>query len=492
MKKKESDSQQPNRFKLLDAVILFIIIVIAVAFRLYKINTPLADLHSWRQADTAAVTRNYVRNGVDLLHPRYDDLSSNQTGMENPQGYRYVEFPLYNALVAEAYTYFPVVDLVQYGRLTSVFFSLFIIAILYYLSLKESSRITAIIAAGVYATFPFFVFFSRVILPETTSLSFIFISIFFLYVWSGTKRKKLGFVYLILSMVTFAVSLLLKPPAIFYGIALLAMFIKKYKIGFLKNPFFYAFFILAGIPLGLWRIYMLKYPEGIPPNTWLITSVNTYQGLQSIFFRPAFFRWIFFERLNNYILGGYLTFFLVLGAIVKQKRYILYSILLSALTYLFVFQGGNVQHEYYQTFILPAVALFVGIGTAYVLEQREHFISPFITYPLVLVLFALSLFFSFYNVRGYYDYPPELPQIANIVKTITDPTDKIVTDREGDTTLLYLMDRKGAPSIYRDPPELKKLGYKYLVTLNQPEIQKLKGENYQVVFENNTFTMFAL
>ncbi len=492
MKKRESEQKRDNRFKLLDVVILSIIIVIAIAARLYKINTPLADLHSWRQADTAAVTRNYVRDGVDLLHPRYDDLSSNQTGYENPQGYRFVEFPLYNAIVAEAYKYFPVVDLVEYGRLTSVFFSLFVIAVLYYLSLKESTRLAGIFASTVYAIFPFFVFFSRVILPETTSLAFTFISLFLLYAWSESGRKKLGIVYFILSMIMFACALLLKPPAIFYGIALLSIFIKKYRFGFLKNPFFYVYFILAGLPLGLWRIYILQYPQGIPPNLWLITSVNTYQGLQNIFFRPAFFRWIFFERINIYMLGGYLTFFLILGVVVKQKRYILHAILLSALAYLFVFQGGNVQHEYYQTYILPAIALFVGIGTAYVLEQRDHFISTFITYPLVLILFALSLFFSFYNVRGYYDYPAELPQIASIVKTLTQPADKIVTDREGDTTLLYLMDRKGAPSIYRDPAELKKLGYNYLVTLNQPEIRKLKNENYAVVFENNTFAMFAL
>jgi len=60
--------------KKLDFIILFLILVAGLSFRLYKISSPLADLHSWRQADTSAVTRNFVKRGIDLSHPRYDDL----------------------------------------------------------------------------------------------------------------------------------------------------------------------------------------------------------------------------------------------------------------------------------------------------------------------------------------------------------------------------------------------------------------------------------
>ena len=66
-----------------DFLILSIILIVAFTFRLYKINIPLADLHSWRQADTAAVSRNFVKNGIDLFHPIYDDLSNVQSGIDN-------------------------------------------------------------------------------------------------------------------------------------------------------------------------------------------------------------------------------------------------------------------------------------------------------------------------------------------------------------------------------------------------------------------------
>jgi hypothetical protein len=476
----------------LDFFILTFILVLAFVFRLYKISTPLADLHSWRQSDTSAVTRNFVKRGVDLFHPRYDDLSSNQTGKENPEGYRFVEFPLYNAITATVYKLYPVLSIEVYGRLISAIFSLFIVASLYYLSLKERNRMTAVIASLVYSIFPFFVFFSRVILPETTSLSLVFLAMFFLYLFTNSKKKILSIIYYLLSLVFFALSLLVKPPALFYATVLFAVFFHAYRFSLFKKPQVYLYFILGLIPLVLWRLYIQNYPEGSPPSDWLITSVNTYQGLQNIFFRPAFFRWIFFERINNYMLGGFLTFFFVLGILAKHKKTILTSIFISAFAYLFVFQGGNVQHEYYQTYILPAIALLVGTGASVVFENRKLFYHPIISSIVVFGFFALSFFFSFYKVKDYYSYPSELPQIANVVKTLTNEDDKIVTDRTGDTTLLYLTERRGAPSIYKEPAELKKLGYTYLVTLHEDLIEKLKQERYKVVFENKTFAMFAL
>src|SRR3989344_3121022 len=90
-------------FARIDRILLLFVLLLALGLRLYKIDNPVADWHSWRQADTAAVSRNFVRGGFDLLHPHYDDLGSNQTGHDNPQGLRMVEFPFYNAIVAAVY-----------------------------------------------------------------------------------------------------------------------------------------------------------------------------------------------------------------------------------------------------------------------------------------------------------------------------------------------------------------------------------------------------
>ena len=482
-----------DNFKKTDLFILSFILITAFIFRLYKINIPLADLHSWRQADTAAVARNFVNKGFDLLHPLYDDLSNVQSGLDNPQGYRMVEFPIYNIIFAYLYKLWPIFSLEVWGRLVSMFFSLIIIAVIYYLTLKEVNRLAAFFASIIYAVFPFFVFFSRVILPETTALGFAFLSIFFLYLFSQkTNHYSLITIHYFLSLIFLSISLLIKPTVIFYGITLLYLFYLKFKKKTLKNPFFYFYFFIAFLPLLLWRLYIKNCPQGIPVSEWLITSVNTASGLQKIFFRPAFFRWIFFERINNLIFGGCLTVFFILGVFLKQKKFLLFNILIAAFVYLFVFQGGNVQHEYYQTLILPALAIFSGIGASYLLKNPKQFLQPAISSLFIVFIFAFSWFFSFYQVRDYYSYSTDLVQMAKIISSLTDKEDKVVTDRQGDTTLLYLAERRGAPAIYKNPGELKKLGYKYLVTNNSQMIDKMKTSFYPLIFSNDKFSIFSL
>src|SRR2546430_13899902 len=106
--------------------ILFVTLVLLGAFivRLHGFNNPVADWHSWRQADTSAVSRNFIKYGFDLLHPRYDDLSNVASGKDNPQGYRFVEFPIYNFAQAGFFKLFGIFTLEEWGRLVSIFSSL--------------------------------------------------------------------------------------------------------------------------------------------------------------------------------------------------------------------------------------------------------------------------------------------------------------------------------------------------------------------------------
>ena len=72
--------------------LLLLILIGAFGVRLYRFDGPIADWHSWRQSDTSAVSRNFVKYGFDILHPKFDDLSNVPSGLDNPNGYRFVEF----------------------------------------------------------------------------------------------------------------------------------------------------------------------------------------------------------------------------------------------------------------------------------------------------------------------------------------------------------------------------------------------------------------
>lgn len=478
-----------------DFIILGFILLIAVILRCYNLTAPLSDAYSWRQADTASVARNFVRNGFDFLHPQYDDLSSIQSGIENPKGYRFVEAPIYNAIFAVCYKVLPIFTIEVWGRIITLLFSLVIICVLYYLCFYEADRTTAIVSAAVYAIMPSFVFFSRVVLPETPALSMSFLSIFWLYKYVKKREDEFtSSLFYFLSLFSFAISILIKPTALFYAIPLGYLFIKKYEFDVVKRLHPYLFFFLAFLPLILWRLYIQQFPEGIPASDWLITQVNTFEGQKNIFFKPAFFRWIFYERINTMIFGGYLTVFFVIGIITKRKSLFLHSIGFAALLYLFVFQGGNVQHEYYQTLILPPLALFTGIGISTILTNRKIFLHPLLTSFLILILCVFAFLFSYYyKVKDFYTYPQDLNFMVKIIQTFTSPDDKIVADRMGDTTLLYLSDRKGFPILSGTVEQLRNKGYRFILTDQKKSIEEMSNEiGVQIIFQNDQFALLKL
>ncbi len=476
--KKESE----NKFKLIDYLILLFILIIAFSLRVYKINNPLADWESSQQVNTAAVARNFVDNGLDLFHPKADDLSNLQSGIENPNGYRMAEFPIYSAIFASFYKYLPLLSLEAYGRLTTALFSLIIIFTIYFLLLKENTRFSAVIGALVYSVFPYFVFFSRVILPETTAVGLIFLSLFFLYLFLKGKNKTLGIINLIISATLFSLGLLTKTTVIFYLIAAVYLFYKKYGFALYKKILPYVFVAIAFIPWLTWKYYFQSYPAGIPLSTWLI-STRWFKDLQTIFF----------YRINNLILGGYLSVLFILGVLSKNKRYLFSSMLVSSLLYLFIFLGGNVRYGYYQTIILPSLVIFVALGTNFFYKNYKSFIFPPLTAFIVVLIFISSFIASYSAVQNYYNYSSDLVSISNVIKDLTYKNDKIITETGGDATLLYLADRSGSPTIFKDLSELKKDGYSYFVTSDFKTKNDLeKRGKFNLIFTNEKFAIFKL
>ena len=87
-----SQPSSPRRFALPGMVSLLVLVVIAVSLRLPGLSSPPVDAHHVRQADTASIARNMMREGIDVLHPRID-----WAGPE--AGYVESELPIYAAMV---------------------------------------------------------------------------------------------------------------------------------------------------------------------------------------------------------------------------------------------------------------------------------------------------------------------------------------------------------------------------------------------------------
>ncbi|MDP3918255.1 MAG: phospholipid carrier-dependent glycosyltransferase [Candidatus Woesebacteria bacterium] len=413
---------------------LSILLIFGFVVRLYKIDNPVADWHSWRQADTSAVSRNYVKDGINLFYPTYDDISSIQTGIDNPTGIRMVEFPVFNALHALLYNAMPFFSLEKWGRLMTVFISLVTSIFLFLLGRKHYSSKIGLLTAFFFLFLPFNIYFSRVILPDPLGVLFAVSGLYFF----GLNN--------IISAILFALALLQKPYLGIYLLPLIPELLKKDR--FKKNLVFLLSIIL---PFVLWRFWTGLHPEGIPFYKWAFNG-------DKIRFHPSWFRWLFGERIGILILGTWGLIPFSFGIIRKLKNNFNLLLALSMLAYLIIVATANVRHDYYQILIIPSIAMTLAIGTVYLWKKNK----------IILVLSLLVMFLvSWDKIKPFYQINhPELMVVGKIVDETLPKTAKIVIPYNGDTAFLYQTNRKGWPAVDDSIDNIIGRGADYYVSIN--------------------------
>lgn len=467
--------------KKLEIIIVTAIILLALFARLYKIDRPLGDWHSWRQADTAAVSRNFIKDGFTLFVPRFDDMSTQANSQDNPNRYRFVEFPIYNAIIALVWKFTGVSTM--YARLTTVFFTLFSTLFIYLVTRKFSSQLTASLTAFFFATIPYNIFYSSTILPGP----FMVFSILGLYYFFIKYLEAESLVFLVLSIVFANMALLSWPVATFFFLPVLYLALDKYKLGVFKNLKLWFFALASLTPLLAWRFWILNFPEGIPNWRFLINEGN-------IRFKGAFFRWIFAERLGNLILtfGGLPLF--ILGIVLKQGREKLFyfSILASCILYVTVFASGNVRHDYYQVPLIPALSIFMAKGASALLNLKSQTFNKYASILMVTMLTILMFAFGYYQVHGYYWInKPQIIEAGLAVDRLLPKDATVIAPYNGDAAFLYNTNRRGYPVTDRPLEEFIAHGTKYLVSVdpNEAGIKNLsekcktleQNENYVII-----------
>ncbi len=447
------------------------ILIGGLLVRLYKINNPIADWHSWRQADTASVTRTYVEKGIDLLYPRYHDVSSTQTGFFNPKGYRFVEFPIYNAINAVLAKNLAFLSLEIWGRLLSIFSSIVSAYLLYLIGKRFLGSWGGILSAFFFAFLPFNIYFSRVILPEPMAVVFGLAAVWFFvrFIDSG----KSWFLYF--SGLAFSVSLLIKPFTIFYATPLIYLLLRKYGKKVVTDSKLFikllVFVDIVFVPFFAWRAWMGLHPAGIPFYKWVFNG-------DRIRFRPAFWRWIFGERLTGLILGfwGLIPFSFGLLDTKRKKSLFTHFFFLGIVLYMTVVATANVRHDYYQTLIIPAISLMLAQGTLYMWKSRKFnkkTIRPLLIFSLLIMLIVgVSRVKEFYKINH-----PEIIKAGQAVDKITPKDALVIAPYYGDTAFLYQTKRWGWPFMDRVVETLIDRGADYFVSVNLDDTrtQDLEG-----------------
>lgn len=475
------------RIRNIEYFLLAMLLFGGFAVRLYKITNPIADWHSFRQADTAAVARLYLENGINLLYPRYYDLSSTQSRLYNPEGYRFVEFPLYNAIHAIIARTFSTVSFEIWGRLISIVFTLGSAVILFILGGKFIGKWGGVLASFFFLFLPFNIYFTRVILPEPTAIFFGLAGILF-YVLFLDKENNY---YLFLSGISFSVGILIKPFVAFYLVPILYLSHKKWGFrDIFKNAKvlikLLVFTDIILVPFFLWRGWISKFPAGIPGWAWMFNG-------DGIRFKPAFFRWIFGERLTKLILGFWGLIPFVLSILKPSKKSLFINFfLLGILLYVVIFATVNVRHDYYQTIAIPAVALALSSGVIYLWNAKEFDlrIARLVTIFSIFMIFASGVG----EIRELYKVNhPEIIEAGEAIDKIALKDAIVIAPYNGDTAFLYQTKRRGWPVIDSSVDEIIKKGADYYVTvsLNDPDTLDVVNR-FEVIERTNTYLIADL
>ena len=471
---------------------IFILITIFIAgfvLRLYKFNNPVADWHSWRQADTSAVSRNFIKYGFDVLYPRFDDLSNVPSNyFDNPNGYRFVEFPIYNVAQAGLFKLFGYFTIEQWGRLVSIFSSLLASFFLYLIVKKHQSTLAGLLAFFFFTLLPYNIYYGRTILPDAMMLTTLLGGIYFFDLWlEKDKRIRIYDFRFILSLIFIIVAVLLKPFTLFFTLPIIYLAISKFGFSFLKKWQFWLFLIISVLPFILWRIWMLPYPEGIPRSDWLFNAGH-------IRFKGAFFSWIFEKRISILILGSWGLPLFILGLLhkIKIKDYLFFlSFLISSLLYIFVIAGGNVQHDYYQIPIIPSLIIFLALGSEYLLKLNNSFLRKSAGILIFVICSLFMLAFSWLSIRAYYNINnPAIVRAGQAVNSLIPPNAKVIAPYDGDTSFLYQINRQGWASFEKELPKMIKMGADFLVIVN-PTGHDV-GKTYKIISFTDDYILVDL
>lgn len=449
---------------------LLLILFLALSLRLYKVTSQPLDWHSFRQADTASVTREYVKQGVNLLEPKYHDVSNIQSGQDNPQGYRMVEFPIINAGIAVLLRTFTFLDLATTSRLLAVFASLLTLLSIYEIARLISGRVVGLAAALVFAVLPYAVYYSRVILPEPFMLAALSGAIACFALW----LKRGQWYYYPLSLLLFALAVLLKPFVLFLAPVFLALFMLARVQAIKPSWFFFGLFWVSILPFGAWRWWITHYPDGIPASTWLFNG-------NGIRLRPAWFRWLGYERLTKLLLGwvGVVLAGFSLYKLTREEVLVYGSWWLGILAYLIVIATGNVQHDYYQNLLLPILAITVGRGLVMLVTLLQKKMHPVPAWAIGLGVLLLAVAGSWSQVKGYYQLNhTEYLRAGQAVDALVPADALVIAPAFGDTQFLFQTNRRGWPIGFEIADKIEKGAQIYVTTALDDEAKELQAKYF--------------
>jgi 4-amino-4-deoxy-L-arabinose transferase-like glycosyltransferase len=355
--------------------------VLSLGVHLIGLDQPFLDLQAWRQADTAAVARNYYEEGYDLLYPRVDWRG-------DTPGYVEMEFPLYPYLVASLY---PLVGGTRewIGRGTSALFSAATVPLLYALVRDFHGVNAARLACFMFVVAPLNVFYGRAFMPEAAMLFFSVGGVHFFARWTAG-----GGLWSFVAAAAFAaLAFLVKLPTLYLGLPLLFLAWERFGRSLPRQPALWAYAALTLLPpvLWYWHAHTLFQQTHLTFGIWNRYGYAKWGNLDLLV--SGEFYVLMFERLATVVFTPLGLALVVIGAAMKvaSRRERLFHVWLVAIAiYVLLVPEGNRTLSYYQLPFVPPGAVLGAKALAWGVSAATRAMPALAGARPVLLVGALS------------------------------------------------------------------------------------------------------
>ena len=415
---------------------LFVIAVLTLGLmaRVATTRLPLFDFHSWRQADTAAIARNFLEERFNPLYPQVDFRGARAEG--------YVE----TGLELHAFIVAALANIVGFspelGRLVNALLFPLAAVLLFRFAATRYGEPAGLIAIFIYSLgLPLTVFVDRAFMNEAI-LTLLSIAC----LWSAQLYcLRLRPTHLAVLALASASIAMVKPTYLIVAAPVVGLFVERFGMKAFLHPALW----LAGVvtvssgALWFWHAHQL----------YEITGISF--GFGNKLLGPSALNWadypyILLRRLAKDILGPVGLLFGVLGLIAAARAGKLAELcgVVAFVAYLIVVAAGNFHHNYYQLPIVPVgtVTASVGVVTAVRTLTRRHEWTRSRTiaaYAVVLWIAAMSTFGRSVSAHNWYELNTARLRLCEDLKPLIRTTERVAFVHDPNPDVLFCLDRKG-------------------------------------------------
>ncbi len=409
------------------------VILLGLLARAATFGSPLFDFHSWRQADTAAIARNFLEERFNPLYPQVDQRGARR------EGYVATGLELYAfvvAAIAKTVGFSPAI-----GRLlNTLLFPLAAVLLFRYARLRYGDPPGAV-ALFVYALgMPLVLFVDRAFMNESTLMLLSIACLHAAQQYCARPRT----VHLVLLVAATSVVAMMKPTYLVVWGAVVGLFVERFG----------RWAVLR------WELWLAALANVVCGALWfrhaqvLAAATGISFGLTDKLFRPDLLTLEYSVRVGirllKDILGPVGVVFGAYGLIVALRRRRLAEPLgvLAFFVYLVVVTAGNYEHNYYQLPIVPVGAVLAGLGVARAVDRigtprAWPFERRLNAGAAVLAIALLSTFVRSVSAHNWYELDRAKARLCEGLAPLLQPGERVAFASDRSPDMLFCLHRKG-------------------------------------------------